>query len=371
MHQGWSLALKAALLIGLCWYALSHLDLQALGRSFERYSLPGTIGLALWISSCFVLLATRLWVLCARRVPWAVCLKTSLAGFFLNNVSPAALGEMGKVFYLKRSRTASGLEGLEVVFWERFADVNLFLVLLLGAIAQSGINRITLLPAIGVVLVWVFLLMHWIRPAVAHKALSLVPYAPARRFLASLLDKLSTRGRPAFLLLLLALSLPIWLHQFLELLGLVYAVGGLSLSLAESYVVFVMSIAGLAMTLAPGGMGTMEAALVFSLGLCGIEAEAALALALIWRTVLLSLALMAGFWLSLCPTGSAGKVSPESVPAMRSEADTGERSTVPCSSTRVGDGCHHGRVPSRNNRNRPELPEADDGMPPRIRSKQR
>ncbi len=303
--------MKAALLGGLCWYALSHLDLQALSRSLERCSLPGTIGFALWISSCFALLATRLWVLCARRVPWAVCLKTSLAGFFLNSVSPASLGEMGKVFYLKKSRTASGVEGLEVVFWERFADVNLFLVLLLGAVAQSGINRITWLPATGVALVWAFLLMHWIRPALAHKALTLVPYAPARRFLASLLDKLSARGRPAFLLLLFAVSLPVWLHQFLELLGLVYVVGGLSLSLAESYVVFVMTIAGLAMALAPGGMGTMEAALVFSLGLCGIEAEAALALALIWRTVLFSLALLAGFWLSLSRSRDAAESPPK------------------------------------------------------------
>lgn len=269
-------------LVGYClWYILKDLDLAVLGTTLANYPTWAVL-----LSPVIVLLtmlapALRIHSLLQAKAPVGTCLNATLFGLGVSNILPAKLGEISKVYYLRKIAGIPLAKGLGTVFWERFADLNA--VLLIGIVAISDqISTPFMLPLAGmVVLLWLFLLANKARPMLMHRLTGLVPFERIRLLIVETLAQLSEPFSLYSIFQLTAQTVLAWglylaLHAFLLL-----EVAGLDLTWGQVAMVFALSSLSFAIPSSPGALGLFEAAIVLGLGLSGIDKSTALAAALL------------------------------------------------------------------------------------------
>ncbi|MCF8085495.1 MAG: flippase-like domain-containing protein [Desulfohalobiaceae bacterium] len=274
---------KLILLAGCVVYLLKGVDPERLITAISRYHY-GKILLVLFVMTTgFVLMGVRLWDLAQGAVGLAKSVFAEFYGFFVNNVLPARLGEMAKIVYLCKEAGIEGSQGAELVFWERFADLNVFLFLVVFGAFMTGTLAIVLPFGALALLIWGLLIYFFLRPHKVYRFIRIIPGHKVEDFVRSFLGYVQARTGSSGYAKLGLFSLLIWLEHMLEILLIIYWISGFDLSWTQGFVVFALALTGLSIPLAPAGLGVADSAIVFSLGLYGVGHSEALAASLVWR----------------------------------------------------------------------------------------
>ncbi len=293
------LLIQVGILAAGVWYALKYLDLQRVLAALSGVPVWKVV-LVLLFQAClsWFAVAFRLYVLCRREVPFSTVFLAQTLAQFLNLLLPAKLGEAAKMALLSRALKGSG--GLarvtEIVFWERFSDLNalLFLALLSGALLGSSALAAPL--ALVVAGIWgaVFVLKFW--GGFVERLLGRLPWPRLAGYFVGVARALRERLSLGFALGLAGLTLPLWLGEVLVHGYMLRGVFGLDLTLVQILAVSVVGVAGLSVPATPGSVGVYEAALVAALMAFGQLREESLAAALLLHAVLMLPMLVIGCW---------------------------------------------------------------------------
>lgn len=285
--------------------------LRTLGRNALRF---GISGLALWLAlqgadlesilaslatispwemctgMCYVLLTFapavfRLRMISGGKQPWPVFLRALVLGAGLNNILPARIGEFAKMLYLKRFAGIRFSRGMEIVFWERFSDLNGLLVLaFFGALSSQSWLAIQVLAS-GVLAVWggIGVYLRW--SPFWDRLLGRLPGQDLWQLVQRILGHLRARLSAGFLLRLGVCSAAVLGMNFGITALVLQWIGGLGLSSAQLVAVFIISQLGLAVPSSPGSIGVYEASVVLPLAGFGVDRGRALALAVVLHAI--------------------------------------------------------------------------------------
>jgi uncharacterized protein (TIRG00374 family) len=261
-------------------YVFWDLDLSTALESFSRYSGPALALVTIYISFMYAGPALRMRFLCRGRIGFSTAWAAVLLCLGVNNVLPARLGEAAKIVFLRRRTDMPLTWVLGVVFWERFFDLNV--ILILGVLVAVVLGHKLAMAALGggVLAVWFLLVVNaWLQKPL-DGLVDRIPLERVRAFVADMLIVLRLGFKPGSLA-------GMWATTFLAL-GL-YAgsawlflnlVADLGLSPLQVVAVFITYSLATSLPSAPGGLGVYEAGVVMILGLFGIDKGQALPAAL-------------------------------------------------------------------------------------------
>ncbi len=291
---------QVGILVGCVFYALKYLDVSRVLAALARVSMWKVVLVFLfqanlsWFATAF-----RLYVLCHRETPYGTVLLAQSLGQFLNLLLPAKLGEAAKMALLRRSQSGGLAQVTEIVFWERFSDLNILLslALLSGALLGSSLFAAPLAFAVGGLWGGVFVLKFW--GGFVEGLLACLPWPRVAGFLLGVARALRERLSMSFALGLAALTLPLWLGSVAVHWWMLNGVFGFDLTPVQVLAVSVVGLAGLSAPTTPGSVGVYEAALVTALAAFGYSREESLAAALLLHAVQLAPVLAIGCWATL------------------------------------------------------------------------
>lgn len=294
------LLVQVGILAACVAYVLTFLDVSRVLASLSGVSAWKILLVFLlqaflaWFATAF-----RLFSLCRREASFGRVLQAQSLGQFLNLLLPAKLGEAAKMALLSRSLPGGLARVTEIVFWERFFDMNalLSLALLSGALLGSSVLAGPLALLVAGIWGGVFVNTYWGR--FVEGLLSRLPWPRPAGYLLGVSRALRERLSLGFALGLALLTLPLWLGEVLVHGLMLSGVFGLDLPLAQVLAVSVVGMVGLSAPATPGNVGVYEAALVAALVAFGQPREESLAAALLLHGVLLAPTLIAGAWATL------------------------------------------------------------------------
>ena len=280
-----SLLAKLILLAGCVVYLFTGVDLGRLITAIGSYHNGKILLVLISMATGFVLMGMRLWDLAQGALGLAKSVFAEFYGFFVNNVLPARLGEMAKIVYLCKEDSIQPSQGTEFVFWERFADLNVFLLFALFSAFMTGRLAIVLPFGALALIIWGLVIFFFLHSEQVYRFIRIIPGRMVEDFIRSFLGYVQARtGRSGYAKLAL-FSLLIWVEHLMQIFLIIYWVAGFDLTLNQGFVVFALTLTGLSLPLAPAGLGLADSAMVFSLGLYGVGHNEALAASLIWRSM--------------------------------------------------------------------------------------
>jgi len=239
----------------------------------------------------------------AKKLPFRRALRYQLAGLAMSNLTPARVGEAGKVLLLKKYEGLSVSKTLQSVIWERLLDLVLLLPISLSflALLVGGLEpRLMILSVAGslfVILACVLAFVAMRYQKVGFWLLRYVEKIPVvnkhvtKEFLESFYSsaKLSKKlfAKSSILTLLIWGVDSIAFILIFSVLGieipLLYLVGGMFLSILIGLVSFL-----------PGGIGSSELSYILILGFFGLDKGVAAAGVLVGRAFTLGFTLIWG-----------------------------------------------------------------------------
>ena len=272
------------------WLILRNVDLSQFLNNLSRVGIK-----ALFLSSLVYFASLLMRVLC-----WFILLKgkvsykdaffTMNAGYLLNNVFPFRLGELGRALLLADPQGPTALAALSSVIVERVFDVFLaavFVVGLLPRLFAAGYDQnlfliIFIITTLGMItlylaarfrtriLTWLTrwgkraaFIENWLKPKAAQ-----------------LLEGLSVLDKPVSFLFAFGSLLISWVLAFYQNFIIFNA---LYSKPPFWWLIFVLSAGALGMALpsAPAGLGVFEGAMVAAFALLSVDADTALAHAIL------------------------------------------------------------------------------------------
>ncbi|MGE4296686.1 MAG: lysylphosphatidylglycerol synthase transmembrane domain-containing protein [Desulfovibrionaceae bacterium] len=305
MRKWLSLALRAVLVAGCAAYVAWDLDWAAFGNALLRYD-PMLLAAALAMTfPPYVVQGYRLRYLTRHAATFSNCFAAALFCLGVNNILPAKLGEVAKAFYLRHTAGIPLGQGLGMVFWERFFDLNT--LLLFGMCSAWGMGYTIAVAPLGAVVggIWACLVMFRLFPATAAAMERLIPGERLRLLFREVMTQVRESSGWGFFVVLGLYSVVFWAANVLFIYAAVQWVGGAPLTMAQAVTVLVMSGVGMAVPSSPGSLGVFEAAVLLSLSWFGIPKAEALGIGLVLRvltftpTTLAALVIMARSGLSL------------------------------------------------------------------------
>lgn len=297
MKRALLLLVQVGILAACVVYALKFLDVSRVLASLAQVAVWKVLLVFLfqaslaWFGNAF-----RLYSLCRREPPFATVFLAQSLGQFLNMLLPAKLGEAAKMALLCRAMPGGLARVTEIVFWERFADLNVLLLLALLSGALLGSSALAAPLALLVAGVWgaVLVLKFW--GGLVERLLGFLPWPRLAGYLLGVSHALRERLSLGFSLGLGLLTAPLWLGAVAVhwlMLGWVF---GMDLGFAQVLAVSVVGLAGMAAPAMPGSVGIYEAALMAALTTFGQQPEESLAAALLLHAVQLGPMLITGGW---------------------------------------------------------------------------
>jgi glycosyltransferase 2 family protein len=234
-----------------------------------------------------VLLSALRWqriILMAGRTRFWPLVQLTFAGYFGNNVLPARAGDFARVYVLQRDSGYPASFAFGTVLLERAADTGFLVLLALGSCPTllqeyltCRVKDLWLLMLAGLL----FLVAAWSFRGVRSRVLGWV--SRSKDALKSLVVK-SARERRRCLAKVALLTAVIW-FLCAAILWLNLRAAGIRLPIHAVLTVIAISNLGLIVPSAPGGIGTYECLVVYSLGLFEVEKEAALTFAIYFHAL--------------------------------------------------------------------------------------
>jgi hypothetical protein len=224
--------------------------------------------------------------------PFIPAFKAVMLAIGMNAVLPGRIAELLKPTFLMKHIGLSMSEGLAAVFLERMADVIVIGLLALASasvvIGYTGLNIIVALM-LAAIMILVFLPRF---QSVLQKLNVRLPWPTFHAFFENFLAHASLRIKRGSFVKALLITAAAWLIDCLTIALFFHAAGSIPLGLFEILLVFVATTIGGAIPALPGGLGTYEAAAVFSLKSFGYSFEEALALGFALHATLFCLPLI-------------------------------------------------------------------------------
>lgn len=271
--------IQFVLLSAVFVYLFYGLDYKKI--DLDKLSLWGI--LATFISIVISQFALSLRWMKMSNLSFRVSLETIIVSSALNMILPAKLGELSKAIYLKKFYKYNYHKTLSIIFVERFFDViMLFLLLSVWAYEQvtNDVVKSSLILLSAVILGVIFFFN-------SKSTLWLLKKIPLQ-FVRVYLQKIYKVVHKMFQspLSLSFYTGVLWLTYFLSNYVLFTYVMDLHLNLLDILGLFIFSTIALALPLAPAGIGTYEAAVVFYLSAYGVNKENALLVATLYHLLL-------------------------------------------------------------------------------------
>ncbi|MHC1711154.1 MAG: lysylphosphatidylglycerol synthase transmembrane domain-containing protein [Solidesulfovibrio sp.] len=280
-----SFILRLALVSGCLLYAFWGIDFGQLWETVARYDSVALFWTTVFSFVGYGVMALRLNFLSGFVAGNWLCFKAFLLSMAINNIVPAKLGELAKAFYLRRECRFSLSRSISMVFWERFFDLNA--VLVMGVVVAVHFDlKMAFVPLAGAVgCIWVALWVVRTYPDFVGRIIVKMPSNRLAEFLAELKLQILHGITPGFMLLLGLYTIVCWLLYAGSTFMVLMWVANLELTWGHAAAVFVISSLGMAMPSSPGALGVFEAAVVFSLGLFGVDRAQALTAGLVLHMV--------------------------------------------------------------------------------------
>ena len=291
------LLLGIAISGGFLYLALRGVALPQVWRRLEL-ARPGPLGLAICVAAASNLFRALRWkIILGSDVPVRLrhVFTSMMIGYLVNNLLPARVGELVRLYALDRTAGVSKSTSAATVILERLVDILVLLVLLLLVsislplpdIVRSG-SRLAF--AVFVAFATLLLLLARRDRSAVQRAMRRIgwPSSAAGQRLENVLDRfldglgILRSGRRA--LLTLALSLVIWCVEALWV-GLVMTSLGLSLPWTASFLLVSALTLSFIIPAAPGALGTYEFLVVTVLTLLAVQSAQAVGLAVVLHTV--------------------------------------------------------------------------------------
>lgn len=261
--------------------------------SFWVMEAPGYALLAILAAQpfsilCLVLPGYRIAKLCGAPVTPTDGTGAVSASLLLFKVLPSRLSEAAKPVILYLACACPISRSIAAVAFERFLDIFCVAALILLAMALNFSQGSALWPVlsvfIGILVIGAGLLRLLAKkPQHFTRLIDWLPLAPVRRFAHHLIEAAGDMLKQSSFCLMILLSAGTWACAF-GIFYLYFAIAGTHLmSLGEIVTVYVMATIGLAVAIAPGGLGTYEGAIVVGLGFYGYAVDEALLAAIFLR----------------------------------------------------------------------------------------
>ncbi|OLN26549.1 hypothetical protein DVDV_2606 [Desulfovibrio sp. DV] len=280
-----SLLIRLVLVASCLVYAFWGLDFSDLWDTILRYDAMALFWTTVFSFLGYGVMAMRLNFLSGFTAGNWTCFKAFLMSMAVNNIVPAKLGELAKAFYLRRECRFSLSRSITMVFWERFFDLNA--ILAMGLVVAFHFNlKMAFVPlAAAVGAIWVGLWVVRRYPDFVGRIIEKMPSNRLAEFMAELKLQVLHGVTPGFMTLLGLYTVVCWLLYAGSTFLVLMWVADLPLTFGHAAAVFVISSFGMAMPSSPGALGVFEAAVVFSLGLFGVDRAQALAAGLVLHMV--------------------------------------------------------------------------------------
>lgn len=281
MKKTVSLVLRTSLVGACLMYAFWGVDFIELGRAFGRFNALAIIVTTILSFVGYWAMALRMNFLSGYTCGNMVGLKAFLISMAVNNVVPAKLGELAKAFYLRKECKYSLSQSISMVFWERFFDLNAILFMGLMVAFQFKLKMAFFPLALGVGGIWacLFVVRKW--PELAMRLVSMLPFERLRGFIIEVKQQMVHEVTLRYLIILGCYTALVWMLYAIPTFLVVNWVAGLDLTMSQTLAVFILSALGMAMPSSPGAVGVFEAAVIFGLGIFGVDKELALAIGLL------------------------------------------------------------------------------------------
>ena len=257
---------------------LRAIDIPTITRYFTLRLLGIMASVQPLVLLCLCMFALRLAIL--ARTPAARFIPTFKAvtlAIGMNTVLPGRIAELLKPTFLMKHIGLPMSEGLAAVFLERMADCIIMGLLALTSVSVViGETRLHITIALMVAGVMALILLPRLQSSL-QKLNYRLPWAAFHAFFENFLAHASVRIKGGSFLKALLVTGAAWLCDFIAIALFLRAAGSIPLGLFGTLVVFVATTLGAAIPALPGGLGTYEAAAVFSLKGFGYSFEEALA----------------------------------------------------------------------------------------------
>lgn len=268
------------------WWAFRGLDWEAFREALARGNVVWIVVASAVLLSAIPLRGVRWRIFMApvKEVPVRLTTEATIVGYFGNNALPFRLGELLRSYFLARQAPAPITQVFGTVIVERVVDMLAVLLLLgflplMGAVPESLRQPILWVVVfclvLGVVTVWLV------------RREEGIPFVRGR--LKSFLDNLhlgftSLRQEQHYLTLLLT-TVAVWL-LYLAYIHIAQYAMGLGLSLAQSYLLLVVTTLVLVIPAAPGFVGTFHAAVILAcVNILSVDLPRAQAMAVVLHAI--------------------------------------------------------------------------------------
>jgi uncharacterized protein (TIRG00374 family) len=274
--------LNIFLVVACFGYSLWDVDITRLRAVFNNYSFGLLIAAQLYVLVALLPSAFRIRFLSQKRANLIESIEALFLGLGVNNMLPLKLGEVAKAIFLQKNVKMPLAEGLNIVFWERFSDLNALLILAGISITIFMKKSPLFLVLFGIVAgIWCFLLIHKRGLKIIEKVSLVINLGRWQRFINEFLSHIKDCLQARFLLILAAHTVVVWIFLVSILYVIIWYVSGLNLSFGQILIVVIMSSLGMSVPSLPGAIGVYEASIVVALTYFGVAKEEALAAAII------------------------------------------------------------------------------------------
>jgi len=275
----WSFLGRLAFAGFLLFMVLRTIDISAVAHYFNLRLLGIMAAVQPLVLLCLSMFTLRMAILARTpAAPFIPVFKAVTLAIGMNAVLPGRIAELLKPTFLMKHIGLPMSEGLAAVFLERMADaIVIGLLALASASVVIGYTGLNIVVALMLVVIMVLFFLPQFQP-VLQKLNVRLPWPAFHAFFENFLAHASMRIKGGSFLKALLITAAAWLIDCFTIALFFNAAGSIPLGLYGALLVFVATTIGGAIPALPGGLGTYEAAAVFSLKSLGYSFEEALAL---------------------------------------------------------------------------------------------
>lgn len=261
--------IQIILLSVLSLYLFYGFDIDKI--DFDKFSISGIVITFILMFIAQLVLSLR-WMQMSD-LSFKISFETIIISSALNMILPAKLGELSKAFYLKKFYKYNYNKTLSLIFVERFFDIVMLFILLCiwgYEYATSDVMKSSIL-FLGITIICTIFLFYTAKTLFVLKK---IPW----QFLRVYLQKIYKAVHKIFLspLTISAYTLLLWTLYFFATFTLFNYGVAFDLTISTMLGLFIFSTIAMSLPLAPAGIGTYEAAVVFYLSAYGVSKEDAL-----------------------------------------------------------------------------------------------
>jgi uncharacterized protein (TIRG00374 family) len=269
------LLLKLIILALLFYYIFSDININLILMALNSYSLFYLGITIILVLASDLVLALRWRSLSKNSCSLMASFESIVFSVFANTLLPAKLGEVAKLFYLKKLYNIKLSHGFSLMLTERFFDV-LILGILVVLSAQVYWDDKSVQLFGWLIILCIVSVFFLIKSPVARKMIHYMPTPFLRKWLVRLYHHFKVVLAKESILTLTFWSILLWLSYIATTILFFYGVMGLDLSITQLFIATMVSFIAFSIPLLPAGSGTFQAGIIFILTQYGVTKEEAL-----------------------------------------------------------------------------------------------